>query len=341
LETKVQTEDIVIADAYRGVTTEQIIVGMLTENTGRGICDSGDAYGRHWQTNQGKSFADQPAAPGKWFINTYNGKTSVEPWFSVSLYHWMFQFLEFDAELQTRLDAFCEAEDVWNLEAAEAFADHLHDTGELEDKPLVTNTYNDPERWDLSQVLQFTAIALGEGDSHSCPTHLIVCVHGGCDVRGGYTEPKVFRLTSEFYEAMDGAWFNTIYTKSGDAWYAEDPCWRFIEPSDRNEWGIADPMKLPAYEIADISDDCRGAAETLAALRAQITTENEGLLTSFVPPVDLIKACEVGRESLVQLAHTELASRGEDALFGLDGLLYISQHGEDQPHRLFVGNTYF
>lgn len=335
-----QTEDIVIADAYKGVTTEQIIVGMLKENTGRGICDSGDAYGRHWQTNQSKSFAEQPAVVGKWYVHTHNGETSVEPWFSVSLYRWMAQFLEFDAELQTRLDAFCESEDVWNLEAAEAFADHLHDNGELEDKPAVTNTCNDPEHWDLTQVLQFTAIALGEGDS-SYPTHLIVCVHGGCDVRGGYTEPKVFRLNREFYEAMDGAWFNTIYTTAGDAWYYQDPCWRYVEGSDRNEWGIEDPMKLPAYEIGNISDDCRGAAETLASLRAQITVENKGLLEGFTPPVDLVKACEEGRERLVQLAHTELASRGEDALFGLDGLLYISQHGEDHPHQLIGGNTYF
>ena len=33
-------------------TVEQTIYGMLTESTGAALCDSGGAYGRHWQRNQ-------------------------------------------------------------------------------------------------------------------------------------------------------------------------------------------------------------------------------------------------------------------------------------------------
>ena len=33
--------------------TQKMLARMLTENTGRNILDSGDAYGRHWEKNQG------------------------------------------------------------------------------------------------------------------------------------------------------------------------------------------------------------------------------------------------------------------------------------------------
>ena len=52
---------------------------------------------------------------------------------------------------------------------------------------LSENTYN----WDcnLSQDLLFTAF--GNEDNF---THCILQIHGGCDARGGYTKPVVFKL---------------------------------------------------------------------------------------------------------------------------------------------------
>ena len=53
-----------------------------------------------------------------------------------------------------------------------------------------TNTYNHESN--LSQVLQFTAIKLlGEH-------YVILQIHGGCDVRGGYTDARLFKLDNEY-----------------------------------------------------------------------------------------------------------------------------------------------
>jgi hypothetical protein len=37
---------------------ERVIFGMLTENTGVALCDSGGENGRMWQKNQGKTIED-------------------------------------------------------------------------------------------------------------------------------------------------------------------------------------------------------------------------------------------------------------------------------------------
>ena len=39
-------------------TIEQTIFEMITENTGSHMLDSGGAYGRNWQRNQGKTIDD-------------------------------------------------------------------------------------------------------------------------------------------------------------------------------------------------------------------------------------------------------------------------------------------
>jgi len=43
--------------------TKEIIYKMLIENTGRALGDSGDAYGRAWERNQGKTIEDFEGEP--------------------------------------------------------------------------------------------------------------------------------------------------------------------------------------------------------------------------------------------------------------------------------------
>ena len=46
---------------------------MLTENTGRALCDSGDYYGRHWQQNQGRDFEAQPVSHLRAYVRERDG----------------------------------------------------------------------------------------------------------------------------------------------------------------------------------------------------------------------------------------------------------------------------
>lgn len=204
-------------------TTEEVVIGMLTENTGRHFLDSGGAYGRNWERNQGRDFEAEPAC--SYSFNVYDGKLSVDA--SISLHHWMLHNLEYDPEMQARLDLY--AEEHPNDSAYEltvGFADEeqqrLNDEwgSDARGFPNTINTYNEPDSWGLSQVLQFAAVA-AEGSYDA--THLIVQVHGGCDVRGGYTMPKCFRIRTNEYEWQESARTSTVF--AGAWWWEYEGNW--------------------------------------------------------------------------------------------------------------------
>lgn len=272
---------------YVGVTTEQIIVEMLTENTGRGICDSGDAYGRNWQRNQGKSFADQPVVSCTWstWRDRENPKSGCfdygtpEMNATVSLYHWMTKCLDFDPEMQKQLDEFAATEDMsdesW-LGIQEHFAAHLHElNGGTE--PNTINTYNDPDSWDCSQVLQYVMVYTDDSDYE--PSHLIVSVHGGCDIRGGYTTPKCLKLAVEYYEALEKASVRSL--SAGDHWWDyEGGSWsRGCEHSE--DAPVNDIFDVPCYDIDwlyHVSNEAEDPAlRDIADALARIGTQREAL----------------------------------------------------------------
>lgn len=222
--------------------TKDVIKSMLTENTGRALCDSGGAYGRNWERNQGKDFESSPAVSVEFGV--YGGDLEISA--TLSLFHWMDSKLEFDAEMQARLDAFTEerseseswfsiVEDFAQQEQ-EAFSEQGY--SDCKEFPRVTNTYNDPDHWHLSQVIQFTE--LSEDDGYEA-THLIIMVHGGCDARGGYTAPKCFRIkgVSE-YDWYSSAHLGTVHV---NGWYW-DYSWMgkgHVESSTPRD----DPRKCP------------------------------------------------------------------------------------------------
>ena len=249
LDTEIETRD------YTGVTTAQIVEEMLRENTGSSMCDSGGAYGRNWERNQDRAYPDQPVVSCTWSTWREEGGESGTPEMSatVSLYHWMTKCLDFDPEMQKQLDAFAAGEDMedesW-LGVQEHFAEHLHARDGHEAEPNTINTYNDPDDWDCSQVLQYVELYLE--DSHE-PSHLIVSVHGGCDVRGGYTEPKCFRLSEEYYVALRKATVRSL--SAGDHWWDyEGGSWnRGCEHSE--DAPVDDIFDVPCYDIRWPSDE--------------------------------------------------------------------------------------
>jgi hypothetical protein len=254
---------------YTGVTTEQIVVEMLTENTGSHFLDSGGAYGRHWQRNQGRDFSAEPVVSHEWSVwrNKEKGEVYGRPdlMATVSLYHWMVHSLEFDAELQVELDQYAEANSGNWLQVQEEFAEQLHEQGRLDCEPRTFNTYNDPDYIDLSQVIQYVSLTL---DGEHEPTHMIVSVHGGCDVRGGYGAPKVFKMHGEEYDIWDTAHVKDFYLVDGSAgWWGNGPCTRDIEPADYNPEGLKlDFTQLPTYTVEWVVELCPAAAEVQAAL---------------------------------------------------------------------------
>lgn len=180
--------------------TEAVIYGMLTENTGTHFLDSGGTNGRLWQRNQQLTLDDFKKQPD----------ATIDPeWGDVekSLYHHLNSYLTFDEPLNAHFEAFAKGlpDEGW-LEVIELWLDSLGVDPEggdfYGDARWVFNSYNF-EYW-LTQTIQGATFGLnGQG-------YLILQVHGGADVRGGYTAPKVFRLEykDEFILNAESAYFS-------------------------------------------------------------------------------------------------------------------------------------
>ena len=164
--------------------TEQVIFDMLTENTGKHMLDSGGDSGRMWQRNQQKTLEDFKNEPYCKIDSKYGDS-------SISLFHYMNQYLDFDEELTKHFEEFATQlpDEPW-LSVIEEWLDALGIECEGEfysDARWNFNTYNF-DLWWVNQTLQGSFFGMNGKE------FLIVQVHGGADVRGGYTKPKVFCL---------------------------------------------------------------------------------------------------------------------------------------------------
>lgn len=173
-------------DTLTAPTTADVIAGMLTENTGRHMLDSGDHYGRHFERNAGMTAADFEALPtATW---GYGGEYAI-----VNVFHFLTERLEFAPELQAEFDAFAaENPDLHWLGLMELFVEEQYpDAG-----TATVNTYNHENV--LSQDLQYVVVN-PEGDDYIYGDDIFVLLqtHNGCDARGGYTAPKAFRVCGE------------------------------------------------------------------------------------------------------------------------------------------------
>ena len=197
------------------MNTKESLKEMLTEDTGRHMLDSGGVYGRNWQRNKDQDFDSEPEAS----IDRHNGCISL------SVYHFLKERLEYDEKIDSFFKAWGEAEprteDPW-MTLSEEFLDSKDGPiakmgftlgGIYGDSsgPFITNTYNGEDL--LSQVLQYHYATITEGpDCEQAETETIqsllaseidgrafvlLAIHGGCDVRGGYTRPRFFWITDD------------------------------------------------------------------------------------------------------------------------------------------------
>lgn len=222
------------------MTTNNIIAAMLRENTGTHFLDSGGTNGRAWQRNQGRKFDKEPAA-------TLDFKYGIEV--TLNVYHWLADRLTVSESMERKFRRFCakpehERESYFAL--AGLWLSYLSDKGEKprglygEGSPLTVNTYNGEDL--LSQVIQFTLFRLDFTD------YVILSIHGGADVRGGYTRPRVFEVSGDGASMFDNA-RATIYC-TGD----RDKCGAYWDTDNANNWyrdgscGFGSKTQLEAYD---------------------------------------------------------------------------------------------
>lgn len=266
--------------------TRQALAEMLVEDTGTHFLDSGGAYGRHFQSNRAipdfelvtphlLRFAmtgetDGLVPSGSWWIET-----------SHHAYHWLAERVTYAEELDALFERFvdwCDArgdDGGWlSYQALWADPTRLHDflvdtllelesehigiaawyldalerevvTGLYGDgEPFVVNTYNGPDM--VSQTLQYLYV---EVDGRA---FVLLSVHGGCDVRGGYGRPRFFEVEGEcaiFDNAR--AYLEPEFEPSdpdSPTWYTDDGGYT---------WHSQTRGVLALHEYAASTDPCR------------------------------------------------------------------------------------
>ena len=162
--------------------TEQVLFEMLTENTGTHMLDSGGDDGRMWQRNAKKSLEDFKNEPHATIDPKYGDS-------SLSTFHYLRERLDFSEGMNLMFEEFAKKhpDESWR-ETVALFLDALGVTERdesIEDARWEFNTYNFDQFW-VSQTMQGYFFYLGSKE------YVALQIHGGADVRGGYTAPKIF-----------------------------------------------------------------------------------------------------------------------------------------------------
>ena len=184
---------------------EKTIYKMLTESTGKHFLDSGGNSNRHWQRNQDRTLQDFINEDEQVFeVDVENNEVTR----TVSVFHYLAgggSCLELDEicnEFNELQDNPSGNESWADFEIYGVFQSGANYLESFEDFKIERSwdTYNGES--DLSQVLQGANLEIND------ESYVLIQIHGGADVRGGYTDAKLFKayegLINEYlHEYMD------------------------------------------------------------------------------------------------------------------------------------------
>tara|TARA_R100001463_G_C3501852_1_gene219155 strand:+ start:416 stop:1072 length:657 start_codon:yes stop_codon:yes gene_type:complete len=188
--------------------TKKLIYEMLTECTGKHMCDSGFDNGRHWQRNQKKTIEDFENEPEEHIY-----KEDGYIYRDLSVFHYLSELelddicnsfnrvnsncQDWDAEINGDIFVYGVSKEAW--QHLKSLPDtRLDNTGNRykhlnikADIKIINswNTYNYEN--DLTQCLQGANLTINEDK------YILIQIHNGADVRGGYTDAKLFKLNDE------------------------------------------------------------------------------------------------------------------------------------------------
>ena len=186
--------------------TERLLLKMMKQDTGRHFLDSGGAYGRAWQRNQIRDFLAEPPAT----VSFRHG--SID--FVVNTYHMLTNALDYAPDIDLQLLRYMrKSDDSWLADAEGFLREYLvtHEADHHGHKVYVENTYNNESN--LDHTLQYAVL----------DDIVILSIHLGCDVRGGYGQPRAFRWAEYggWLRAADGY---LVCSGCNENWSTDDTC---------------------------------------------------------------------------------------------------------------------
>jgi len=155
--------------------TAEVLAGMFTENTGRDLLDSGMSNGRNWQRNSGRTSSEFLSAPRVIF----DGDDAY-----LDAFQFLNERLTYEPELDSVFQAYYDTSDDYASDDIELWPQTMGATGV---NVILTANYDEA----LSQTLQFSHF------EYNGTEYVLLQVHGGADIRGGYTRPKLFSVNDD------------------------------------------------------------------------------------------------------------------------------------------------
>ena len=192
--------------------TQSVLHDMFTENTGMSMMDSGGDGNRHWQRNQEVvDFREREP-----FTYSFDGKYLE---ITKDLFWHLSDALEYDPLGTIKFERWVKGDEdrLNDVRGVEEYVTG-YDSEALSTQVDSGNSYNDENL--LNQVFQYVLDR----------PQVYIAIHGGCDVRGGYTDYKAFEYEEEYLFDWCRATLtcgceqgvNYVYTDdSGAHWYED------------------------------------------------------------------------------------------------------------------------
>jgi len=170
-------------------TLSKILVAMFTEPTTHFLTDSGSIYGRSYQMNAQKNLETEPSATLRLHENGYAE-------ISISMFQMLNSTLDID-DLCREYNALPCLD--WDAGMGIS-TDQMKWIRSHEAEPVTPwNSCNWENNFD--QVIQGWEIEINHQE------YILISVHGGCDVRSGYTDTKLFKIEDPDCFMFDDASF--------------------------------------------------------------------------------------------------------------------------------------
>jgi hypothetical protein len=194
---------------------EKLVHKMMITSTGIAMLDSGGDDGRMWQRNQKQypTVEDIKKEPEVDIdIEGFTDSKDLTP--TVNVFHYLTNTLELDGLCDDFNKLPCKD---WDSEKAYGISEKQAQWLEAHGLTIkdTWNSYNYESN--LSQVLQGANVSR-EGDALEYPQYVLLQLHNGADVRGGYTDAKLFKVACEYfstnpdvYGSIDGLDVSTSY----------------------------------------------------------------------------------------------------------------------------------
>jgi len=252
--------------------TKEILAGMLLTSTGASALDSGGYYGRGWQRAQaaiqaatGKELQDikvdektayfDSLLPSIVEFSTYKNQ-SIEINQSHHIFHWLSEKLEYCPEMDGMFNAYLETQKDSQsyLADIETFLTYFENAGGIygDGDPVSFNSYNEDNL--LSDVIQGTYFCIENGE------YVLLQIHRGCDVRGGYTRPTAFKCTEEvgiFDWGRGTLYAQDLSLNYSENWYTDDGYHYYFDGggSQLNDYKLVDSRDKTAEDSCTVYVD--------------------------------------------------------------------------------------